>query len=294
MNEKIIFGILKAIGLATWIGFNMFLSFIIYYMFATNAFMNTLYIIWMLVLPLLAICMMIVIPILWFAIMPGIAKRLIFARFRPGALQGIADDTGMFDIQQSKFELPEGIAHNKLGWYLYPRPTYKPTTEVSEQTEEGIQAAEHLMLKKCILRDIGKPIWFGYRGKMGLVNPLTLAALENKPKTLHNPSQQFANLEMFAATLSKDIQKPLSRLIGDLKERIHEETITWFDPRLIREVLPQNYTESQIDAVAINRENYGRKSQGKDVFKIALLILVFSVAVISIIGILWFVTQGGF
>jgi hypothetical protein len=127
---------------------------------------------------------------------------------------------------------------------------------------------------------------------MGLVNPLTLAALENKPKTIHNPAQQFINLEEFASTLSKDIQKPLARLIGDLKERIHEETVTWFDPRLIREVLPQNYTESQIDAVAINRETFGRKSQGKDVFKIAILVLVFAVAVISIIGILWFLTGG--
>lgn len=290
MSAKPVLSILKIVAFATFIMVNMLLAFSIYYMFSTSGWTDMYFIVWMVALPLLAIIGMIGAPIFWFFLVPGIARRLTMARFRPGSLQCITSHTGLTDIVQSRFEIPEGAIRNKYGWFGLPRPSYKPLEGMPKEDEDKIVKANSIILKKCILKDVGKPIWFGVSDQVAMANAQTLSALEEKNSL--NPAVQITNLRDFSTKLRRNLQPDLKRLVDELEAHLHVEPTTYFDPRVIREVFPLNFQQSLLEGIGWNREQFGRGMQGRDTFKIAILVLVFAVAVIAIIGVLWFLTGG--
>jgi hypothetical protein len=230
---------------------------------------NIIYIIWMWILPALGIMFTVLVPVVWVFIIPKISKKLMWARFKNSNIFALADDSGWAELVVSTKTLPEGIHQTKdHGWRFMLRPRWRK--EPKKATEEQI---EQLASRKYMLKDLGKPFWFGYVGKVTLFNPPTLAALQQDNSSSSNPTMYFAKTEEFIQSLQEsDVTKRLKSLIEELKQNLENKakTITILDPKIIKEVLPQMNTPSQIDALAANREMYGMLKKGHEYGKLIL------------------------
>jgi hypothetical protein len=230
---------------------------------------DILYIIWMWVLPALGIMFSILVPIVWVFIIPKISKKLMWARFKNSNIFALADDSGWAELVVSTKTLPEGIHQTKdHGWRFMLRPRW--SKEPKDATTEQI---EQLASRKYMLKDLGKPFWFGYVGKVTLFNPPTLAALQQDSGSGSNPEMYFSKISEFIQSLEEnDVTKRLKSLVEELKQNLENKakTITILDPKIIKEVLPQMNTPSQIDALAANREMYGMLKKGHEYGKLIL------------------------
>jgi len=229
---------------------------------------NIIYIVWMWVLPALGIMLGILVPIVWIFIIPKISKKLMWARFKNSNIFALADDSGWAELVVSTKTLPEGIHQTKNhGWRFMLRPRW--SKEPKDATKEQI---EQLASRKYMLKDLGKPFWFGYVGKVTLFNPPTLAALQQSNPSSSNPTMYFGKVEEFIKQCPEHLATPLKGLVEELKQNLENEAkkITILDPKIIKEVLPQMNTPSQIDALAANREMYGMLKKGHEYGKLIL------------------------
>jgi hypothetical protein len=237
--------------------------------------MQLFFILWMLVLPCLAIVGIIVVPVFWFFVVPRIARKLTWQRFKKGSYHMLADDTGYAYLAFTDEELPEGVVHTKYGFRFLPRPHKAIGNPHSHEEEQ----AESIVLRKYVWRDMGKPIWFGYAGKVGAMNPATLAALQQSQskRPISQADKILEDLEAYAKKLPKTLT--IQRLLGKvetlnlradllgmlkkLKTEINVLPYTIIDPTRIKEIIPNMWTPSQLDALATNREMKGMKKAGK-------------------------------
>jgi len=239
---------------------------------------DVLYIIWMWVLPMLGIMFTILVPVVWVFIIPKISKKLMWARFKNSNIFALADDSGWAELVVSTKTLPEGIHQTKdHGWRFMLRPRWKKELKDPSKEQEKKDATkeqiEQLASRKYMLKDLGKPFWFGYVGKVTLFNPPTLAALQQSSSQSGNPAMYFGKIEEFVKQQCPEhLATPLTSLVEELKQNLESEAhkITILDPKIIKEVLPQMNTPSQIDALAANREMYGMLKKGHEYGKLIL------------------------
>jgi len=271
--------------------------------------MEIFWLVWMLVLPVLGVTLMILFPLFWFFIVPPISRMLAWMRFKKVSFHVIADDTGYVSILPTTEEIPEGIVKTKKGYRFLPRPKWKKTGATNltvEQARELLKLPEEkreeilkqfteekdnpgnvasLLLRKFIWKDMGKPIWLGYAGKVAAVNPVTLAGLQQSQSTepLGDPKTVLANLQKYVDDLPKtltvkgvvhqknfNLRGDLTKFVKDLQTEINILPLTIIDPTKIKEVISQMYTPSQLDALATNREMYGMKKRGQEYGKLIL------------------------
>lgn len=241
--------------------------------------MELFYIIWMFVLPILAIFFCVAVPVWWFGIVPKVARMLTWNRFRPVSFHMLADDTGYMYLLPTTEELPEGVVKTKKGYRFLPRPTYKKPKKDMKSNPSDFVEVEKQLLRKFIWKEMGKPIWLGSTGKVAAVNPTTLTGLHQSEnsKSLSKASMRKAdeilsNVKTFlnGQALTKQVRREVEKMLKQLQTMIHLEQITYIDPTTIKEVIPQMYTPSQLDALATNRELKGMKRVGKDIGKLVL------------------------
>jgi len=255
------------------------------------------FLVWMWVLPAVAIMWSIIVPIFWFVILPAVSKKLMWARFRNSSILAIADDTGWAELVVTAKSLPEGILETKTrGWRFMPRLRWKKKADatVSDDEAERLRKeefAENLASRKYILKDLGKPFWFGYDGKNALVNPPTLAALQQNPsKGVGNPEGFLTNLREFAKTLPMEAYNNMNKLVDELHENLvkKQSTLTILDPKVMKAVVPTMFTPSQIDALAANRELYGATKRGHEYGKLIIGgALILGLVIIAIVAIMY-------
>jgi hypothetical protein len=234
---------------------------------------DILYIVWMWLLPSIGISLTFLDVVIWFFILPKISKKLMWARFKNSNIIALAGDSGWVELVVSTKTLPEGIHQTKEhGWRFQLRPRW-----TKEAKPENQALVEQLASRKYFLKDLGKPLWFTYEGKIPLVNPPTLAALQYNAKPSNpTPDMMTAKLVEFATTMPEHLATPLKKLVEELKEKLEEKAknLTILDPKIIKETLPQMITPSQIDALAANRERYGELKRGHEYGKLALVAIV--------------------
>lgn len=256
--------------------------------------MQIFFILWFWVLPILGITTPTLALIVWFFIIPKIAKMLTWARFKNVSIHAIADDSGYVELVPTKVELAEGVVKTKRGWRILPRPIWKKTnkgrgkqTPITDQ-----EIAERLALKKYVLRDLGKPFWFGYAGLCAAVNPATLAILQQNPISSSNPDIHFNEIRTYVETLPEQfmwnnqtihIRKDLTEKLNKLHEGIKVTPLKYIDPRAIKEILPELTPPSLMDAIEAYGELVGLKEGGKK--HTTLIIGGAILAIILILGI---------
>jgi len=228
-------------------------------------FMQLFWIVWMFILPILGITLAVLAPIIWFFIVPKVARMLTWCRFRNVSIHAIADDSGYVELVPTNVELPEGVVRTKRGWRFLPRPRWKTKKEkrLNEKKRQELDMAEQLGLRKYVLKGLGKPFWFGYAGKITAMNPATLAALQqtNNP---HNPTGNFQVIEEYIKNIAEPFRKDLTKMLTQLKQQVKAKSLTLINTDAIKTVVPQMYPASLIDALATNREYYGMKRRGRE------------------------------
>lgn len=233
----------------------------------------------MVVLPIFAILFMVFAPIFWFLIVPAIARMLTWKRFQKVSFHVVGDDTGYVSLVPTKEELPEGVVKTVKGYHFLPRAKWKTG---NPGTPSHI---ENLLLRKFIWKEMGKPIWIGYAGKVALVNPATLAAAQQvqDKKPIGDPKTMIEKLTNYVKTLPKTLtvksfreqknfrlRDDLTTMLKQLKTEMKILPYTVVDPTKIKELVRKMYTPSQLDALATNREQYGMKKRGQEYGKLIL------------------------
>ena len=210
--------------------------------------MDILYMLWFIILPVIGILFPTFALIFWFFIVPGLAKKLTWNRFRNVEAHLVGDDSGYAEFVFTKERIPEGAARTKRGWHFLPQPIYQNPGK----TDELIQA-ERIALKKYILKDFGKPFLIDYAGKITSMNLGTLAALQQTEKQV-DIKWYFDEMEKIIADTPKHFRKELSKKLKALQQATDAEPLTNIDIGTIKEAVPKMYPPSLIDALAINRE----------------------------------------
>lgn len=258
--------------------------------------MDIFFILWFFVLPMLGIAWSIIAPVFWFFIVPRVARMLTWKRFSKCSFHMVADDTGYVKLLPTLEELPEGVVRTERGWRFLPRR--------SRMTTNKNQHLVNIGLRKFVWGDMGKPLWYGYAGKVGSLNPSMLALLhESKGGSNPNPKTTLVELERYVSKLPKvltrergrktetwNLKEDLIKMLISLKEELAFEPLTLIDPTRIKEVIPKMFTPSQIDALATYSEMIGMKKAGKQFTPLILGaglivgLLIFGIIALSMLG----------
>ena len=248
---------------------------------------SIIFILWFYILPVIGILAVILGPIIWFFIVPPVARRLTWGRFGSSNAVLLADDSGHAELIVTRHRLPEGVLLWKEGrkrfWALLPR-TGKGKTEDETRLKE-------ILTSKFILKDWGKPIWIGYKGKPALVNPLTLALATSNPggnAPLKTIEQNLDTLQKYAEDeLAKKDYERIKEIIEKIREEIVNatKTVKVLNPTLIRTLIPQNYQASQLKAIANVSEDIGREEAGRDYIRMGMgFSLIVAILILGIIA----------
>lgn len=232
--------------------------------------MQIVYILWFWVFPPLGILLMVFFPLFWKLIVPALARRLTWARFGSSDIIAMSDDAGWSEIIVSRRGIPEGILETREGkekaYRFLPRPRWE-----EEEKPATDRAAQDIILRKSILKGLGKPFWYGYTGKIGLVNPSTAAILDTIGGNPSPVEKYLVRLDSLILTAPEDLKVGLTQVVNGLKMSLKAKSVDYVDPRkAIKENLPQMYTPSQIAALAANRERYGMVKKGREIGKLVL------------------------
>lgn len=230
------------------------------------------FILWMLVLPILGIISPIIFAVFWLFIVPKLAKMLTWARFQNVSIHGIADDSGYFELVKTDVELAEGVVRTKKGWRFLPRPIWKPLSKRrKKKSYDPLEDAEHIALRKYVLKGLGKPFWLGYAGLVPSTNPATLATLQQTPTNPNNPHIYFNKIQAYIESLPPQfpwnnrtihIRKDLTKMINELQLYLKSKPLTILDPRALKEILPELTPPSLMDAIETYSEMIGREERG--------------------------------
>lgn len=245
--------------------------------------MQIFFILWMFVLPILAIVLVILFPVFWFCIVPKIARTITWKRFVTCSWQFTGDDTGYARLRPTKKEIPEGIVETKKGCRFIPRPIWlKGNPEDVSEEEKRVEA---IMLRKFVWADTGKPIWFSYAGKITSANPATLAGLQQTPYKAPDAKGYIQKILGYVKTLAQPHRKELTKLLNDLKDGLNFKELTVIDPTIIKKLYPKMFTPSQLDAYGTNRETRGMKRAGKQYTPLILGAgLIMALVIVAIIA----------
>jgi hypothetical protein len=203
-----------------------------------------------------------------FWVMPPISRRFIRMKWSKGS-PAFIQHAGRVVLFSSDAELPEGVIHNKSGWYLRSVSPYRGEQETrrgpgrppknseapNPQTEE-VNKALDVALRTPILEGLGRQVFFGSTD-----TPL------------------LSNLETIGQ-------------VSDVKVETSKGTIRHSILSILKEIIPATISRSQLDALGTYEYLRGLKVRGNDIIRLIIVV----VAVIGVIGALglvfWFLTQG--
>lgn len=236
---------------------------------------------WFWILPVIGIFSLILVPLFWFFVVPQLSRSLTWARFQNCILFFIGDNAGRLTLVKSRELIPEGIVHTKDGWEFLPSANPK-----GRKVDADI---EKMALKVYTLSGHGKPVLLGYAGKVTVVNPATLASMQQN-KDLVDPGQIIAEFKEDVEELPGKYRRYFKKSITKLESYVKARKVTVLDLSQIKKVLQGLYPPTLIDALATNRELRGMKRAGSQYTTLLLggaiiiAILVFGVIAIFSMG----------
>jgi len=262
--------------------------------------LETFFMLWSVVFPVLGIICPPLVLLLWKFLVPAVARRLTWARFGKANILAIADDSGRVELVVSRQALGEGVLETSRGWRLLPRPYFKKIIELMKKNPKKgtleafdpskLEEAENIVLKKFTLAGLGKPFWLGYSGKAPLMSPIALATLQqSKDDPIKEGKLNFIqNFKKYIdEKLPKQYAQGMTKILEQLTTVIKAQTLTLIDPTLIKQVIAKTYNQSQLDALATNREIRGMKRAGRQfmpfIFGTAVILGIIAIVVIVMV-----------
>lgn len=236
--------------------------------------------------------------VLWKKLMPKPARTLFWAARRKQPPIIVAHDSGRADIALIHERRGSGVVMTDKGKYkLLPRYVSRLPESKDEKTEakkkrgketennpNGIKAklaqikekfiADYSawIVKRANLVGLNLPIFFGYSGKLCLLNPEALALYEAGDLMIKTEDVDLFNPNSIEGKSITDALQPLMLL----------------DPRQIKEIIYKGFDESQIAAIVVDSEMIGLLGRG---FKRYLPIIGIIMIIIAVILGLMFLPQ---
>ncbi len=216
-----------------------------------------------------------------YVLMPPLARKIRKAKWSKGSPAFIQNDAGRVLFTINDTELPEGVVHNKRGWFLISRQPYIPAPPPPEDGEKGKKNKKRFklsiseegvlstVLAAPVLDGLGKAVFFGYDGSPLLSNLKTLALV----------GQNVASVE--TAQKFKE-----GGILKSIKIAAHA------DLRIMKEIIPATISRTQLSSLAKWSLQKGYEKKGGDQSKIVVLAICV-IGCIAALGIVaWLLTQG--
>ena len=210
-----------------------------------------------------------------------------------GALMFIANDDGFVDVEWMKADMGQGLFMGKRTKYVItPRPRYiEETTDEKHPLKnldpDAKDQIDQLIQTRHIMEGIGKPTYFGYKGKSIAVSPGLLNAMDHAPKEKAKPTLAQVRGEspppVSDQSLSSIESHPFNNKITS------EYAINLLDARTIKQYIPFTFSPSLIDALTFKHEQIGYFSRPMDKLKqnalpIGVVLIVIFVAYFLMTG----------
>ncbi len=232
----------------------------------------------------------------WKRWVPKPSKTIFWANRRKNPLALIVHDSGRSDLVAIVERRGEGVVVLEGGKKYKVLPRYLSTeeseamgnaeaTEPTEETKEAPQGEKGIggrirdysawIVKRSMLIGLGVPILVGYSGKICLLNPEALALYEAG--------------EMYVETEDKPMFK---KDVADKKDKTIEDAVQpllLLDPKKIKTMISSSFDDSQIAAIMWDSEEIGR--YGRGFAKMLPWLLIIGIAVIAVIGVIFFLPQ---
>jgi hypothetical protein len=227
---------------------------------------------------------------------PPISRQMMGAKWKKGSPAFVQDDAGTVHFTINDIELPEGVVHNKRGWFLRSRSPYIPGAIVDvkgktafelaeEETKRGpgrppkapLTAKEDPMLETQvistileapILAGLGKAVFFGYDGAPLLSNLKTLA---------------LTGTEQMIGFSKEDKGRSL---LENIRIAAHA------DLRLMKEIIPATISRTQLGTLHRWSINKGYEKRGGDQMKL-IYIAIAAAIVLGSLGIVAYMIMNG-
>lgn len=202
---------------------------------------------------------------------PPICRQLMAAKWKQGTPAFIQDNAGVVHFTMSDKDLPEGVVHNKRGWFLLSRAPYIP--DISHQQQQQAQMP--------VKRGPGRP------PKSKVQSELQ----EEQPPTVEQENEALATILQvpILAGFGKAVFFGYdgAPLLGNLKTLCHA------DLRVMKEIIPATISRTQLSNLVKWAMQKGYEKRGGDQTKF-LVLCVGIAAVLGSLGlVVYLILNGG-
>jgi len=208
-------------------------------------------IIWMFIALIEAVIFICVFFLFVFWIMPPISRRFIRLKWSKGS-PAFIQHGGRVSVYASNEDLPEGVIHNKQGWFLKPTHPYregglkrlpgrprKDEATPKEQMDKAIEVA----LRTPILDGLDKQVFFGSADTSLVSNLETLAEFTPQNPQTNDPNSENPKLTNVRHSLLN----------------------------VLKELIPATMSRTQLDALGTLNYLRGLKVGRGDVIKLVII-----------------------
>jgi hypothetical protein len=201
-----------------------------------------------------------------FWVMPPISRRFIRMKWSKGS-PAFIQHAGRVYVCSGDAELPEGVTHNKFGWFLKSTNPFRgehekrgpgrspKTSEGETGKQEKVDEALDIVLRTPILDGLDKQVFFG-----------------------SSDAPLLSNLETLSSLSQEQESKP-----GSIKHSLLS---------VIKEVIPATISRSQLEALGTFEYLRGLKVRGGDVIKLVIVAIAVIGVIVTVGLVFWFLTQG--
>jgi hypothetical protein len=193
-----------------------------------------------------------------FVILPPIAKDMRKAKWSKGVPAFIQNDAGNVVFLTSDKQMPEGVIHNKLGWFLLPRPT---TENEVKDFKRGPGRPPKIDASKDENPEVGQTV--------------RAENIELMGKLLHTPILKGLGKQVFFGATS-------SAMLTNLWTMAHADLLQ------ARRLIPMNTQKTQLDALATGSRIEGMKMMGGDLVKWIFYVIIACIPIVIIALVFWF------
>lgn len=249
----------------------------------TTSFLNNY--LWQFLTFIVAIVAVIGFLVFHYYLTPPIARKFISAKWKPGSPSFIQDDAGVVHFTTNNIELPEGVVHNKRGWFLRSRSPYlpgeepvvkrgpgRPPKEADDKTPDGEVSKEEAekvldtVLQAPILEGFGKAVFFGYDGAPLLSNLKTLAVASGNEVSIQTPD--------------------------DAKNNIVRRIAAHADLRIMKEIIPATISRTQLGNLHRWATAKGYEKRGGDQMKL-IYVAIAGAIILGSLGLMVYMIMNG-
>lgn len=225
-----------------------------------------------------------------FIVMPPVARRMRKAKWSKCSPGFVQDDAGRVHFVINDIELPEGVVHNKRGWFLRSRPPFVRKESVDVAVVQDLDAIAKSLFEQGVPEDQVKQLIEGMRASNEALKPKR----GRPPKENAEDSDETQN-KALETILETPVLEGLGKsvffgydgapLVANLKTMAHANL------RVMKEIIPATISRTQLGNLYRWAVQKGYEKRGGEQTKIIILALACVVVIASLGIVAYMLTQ---